>query len=45
MYMSVLKENGWHLTSQKPKSHKVVKLKRKKKSYRNRERFGMRNNG
>lgn len=37
------KENGWHLTSQKPKSHKVLKLKRKKKSYRNKERFGMKN--
>ena len=39
------KGNGWHLTSMKPKSDKVVKLKRKQKSHRNKERFGMRNSG
>ena len=37
------KANGWHLTSQKPASDKVVKLKRKQKSHRNKERFGRRN--
>ena len=37
------KGNGWHLTSQKPASDKVIKLKRKQKSYRNKERFGIRN--
>ena len=37
------KGNGWHLTSMKPKSQNVVKFKRKKKSYRNKERFGRRN--
>ena len=37
------KGNGWHLTSQKPASDKVVKLKRKQKSHRNKERFGRRN--
>ena len=37
------KGNGWHLTSMKPKSDNVIKLKRKKKSYRNKERFGRRN--
>ena len=37
------KSNGWHLTSMKPKSDKVVKLKRKQKSHRNKERFGRRN--
>ena len=37
------KGNGWHLTSQKPASDKVVKLKRKQKSHINKERFGIRN--
>ena len=37
------KGNGWHLTSMKPKSQNVVKLKKKGHSYRNRERFGRRN--
>ena len=37
------KGNGWHLTSMKPKSQNVVKLKRKGHSYRNKERFGRRN--
>ena len=39
------KGKGWHLTSMKPKSDKVVKLKRKQKSHRNKERFGIRNSG
>ena len=39
------KGNGWPLTSMKPKSDKVVKLKRKQKSHRNKERFGMKNSG
>ena len=28
------KGNGWHLTSKKPQSHNVVKLKRKNHSFR-----------
>ena len=31
------KGNGWHLTSKKPQSHNVVKLKRKNHSFRKRK--------
>jgi len=31
------KGNGWHLTSKKPQSHNVVKLKRKSHSFRKRK--------